>query len=61
MISVYLFREQIKADNIAPELNLVGISSVYHARVGKIVREVLRIQLDELGKAQSLQPMVKGE
>jgi len=34
---------------------LVGISSVYHARVEKIVREVLRIQLDELGKAQSLQ------
>jgi hypothetical protein len=60
VISIYLFREQIKADNLTPELNLVGISSVYHARVGKIVREVLRIQLDELGKAQSLQPMVKG-
>ena len=59
MISIYLFRNQIKADNIAPELNLVGVSSEYYERVEKIVREVLKIQIDKLGRAQRAQPTKK--
>jgi hypothetical protein len=50
---------QRKADNLAPQLNLVGISSEYYERVEKIVREVLKIQLDKLGRAQRSQPTKK--
>jgi hypothetical protein len=53
----HFLRKQIKAENIACKLNLASISSEHYERVGKIARKVLKIQLDELGRAQRSQSM----